>query len=142
MNEKSLRFGAAAVLAALAVFAAGFRAGYLRGNGRDNFRHGIELEQIRAEQRRSEEQYQQLRVNYSRERELNSRLRDVVENSAGLLQSNDNTISGLRRQISLLREKIQELKDIFGNFPAGGSVGGIPDNRAVDEEVEPWHETG
>jgi hypothetical protein len=135
MNEKKIRFVVITGLVGLAAFAAGFRAGYIRGNGRDSFRHGIELEQVRAEQRRTEEQYQQLRINYSRERELNTRIRGVIENSTGLLQSNDSTISGLRGQISLLREKIQELKDIFSGLTPPGDTGGVPDNGAVNEEI-------
>jgi chromosome segregation ATPase len=135
MDGKKIRFVAFAGLVAVAAFAAGFRAGYIRGNGRDSFRHGIELEQARAEQRRTEEQYQQLRINYSRERELNSRIRGIVEDSTGLLQSNDITISGLRGQISLLREKIQELKNIVGSLDTPGGAGGVPDNGAADEKI-------
>jgi hypothetical protein len=135
MNEKTVRIMAAAGLAALTAFAAGFFTGYFRANERNSLRHGIELEHIRAEQRRTEEQYQRLRVNYTRERELNSRIRGIVENSTGLLQSNDSTISGLRGQISLLREKIQELKDIFSGFYPPGNAGGVPDNRAFDEKI-------
>jgi chromosome segregation ATPase len=134
MDEKKVRFMAAAGLVVVA-FAAGFFTGYFRANGRNSLRHGIELEQIRAEQRRTEEQYQQLRVNYTRERELNSRIRGLIENSTGILQSNDDTISGLRKQISLLREKIQELKDIFSGFYPPGGTGGVPDNRPADEKI-------
>jgi hypothetical protein len=36
-------------------------------------------------------------------------------------------ISGLRGQISVLREKIQELKDLFNRFDTGGAAGGFTD---------------
>jgi septal ring factor EnvC (AmiA/AmiB activator) len=119
----------------LALFAAGFAGGYLYSNRNNRQRYGIEFESVREEQRRVETQYQQLRVNYSREREFNSRIRTVVENSTGLLQSNDQSISGLRKQISALREKIQELKDLFDSINPGSGSGGLPDNGPGDEAV-------
>jgi septal ring factor EnvC (AmiA/AmiB activator) len=113
-----------------AVFAAGFLAGSLYSNRNHSQRYGVEFESVREEQRRVETQYQQLRINYSRERELNNRIRAAVKDSAGLLQSNNQSISGLREQVSALREKIQELKNLFDGDNTGGGPGGLPDNGA------------
>jgi DNA repair exonuclease SbcCD ATPase subunit len=118
-----------------ALFAAGFLTGYLYSDRNHSRRYGIEFESVREEQRRVETRYQQLRINYSRERELNSRIRTVVEDGTGLLQSNDQSISGLRKQISALREKLQELKDLFDSINTGSGPGGFPDNGAGDEAV-------
>jgi hypothetical protein len=88
MHEKKilkLVLGGIALL--LAVFAAGFLAGHLRSNGPDNLQHGIRLESIRAEQRRTDAEYARLADNYARERELNGRIRTIVEDSTELLQS-------------------------------------------------------
>jgi septal ring factor EnvC (AmiA/AmiB activator) len=106
-------------LIVIAAFAAGFLAGHLRADGRNSIQHGIELESIRAEQRRTQAQFDQLRNNYSRERELNNRIRTTLENSTAILQSNEQSISGLRQQISALREKLQDLKDLFSHFDPG-----------------------
>jgi hypothetical protein len=128
MNEKQVFSLVRVALVLLAVFAAGFLSGHLYSNRNNRQRYGVEFESVREEQRRVVTQYQQLRVNYTRERELNQRIRTVVEDSTGLLQSNDQSISGLRRQISLLREKIQELKDLFAGSNPGGGPGREPDD--------------
>jgi septal ring factor EnvC (AmiA/AmiB activator) len=133
MNEKQVSPLVRRALVLLALFAAGFLAGYLYSNRNNSRRYGVEFESVRAEQRRVETQYQQLRVNYTRERELNQRIRAVVEDSTGLLQSNDQSISGLREQLSVLREKIQELKDLFAGSNPGGGAGGLPDDRPGNE---------
>jgi chromosome segregation ATPase len=137
MNGSKIRSIVTAGLVLLGAFAAGFLAGSLRANGRDSLRYGVELESVRAEQRRTEEQYFELRVNYTRERELNSRIRNFIESSAELLQSNDSTISGLRKQTAQLREKIQELKDLFDSLDTRSDTGGIADHGAVDEVTGP-----
>ncbi|MDR0663558.1 MAG: hypothetical protein LBF80_05720 [Spirochaetaceae bacterium] len=100
----------------------GILTGYFFGNRLNRIRYGAELESIRAEQLRTNEQYQQLRANYNRERELNNRIRTIITGSTELLQSNDLTISGLKGQLSSLRAKIQELKTVFDNFTAGGAA--------------------
>jgi predicted nuclease with TOPRIM domain len=133
MYAKSLlpRFGTLAGVLILGLF-----AGYICGNRLTRYRYGTELESVRAEQRRVTEQYNELRANYTRARELTDRLRDIVAASTELLQSNDGTISGLRRQTSALREKLQELKSIFSNFDTGGASGGESGNDAVDTITE------
>ncbi|MDR0450727.1 MAG: hypothetical protein LBH26_05640 [Treponema sp.] len=136
MNGKKVFPLVLCVFVLFALFAAGFVTGYLYSDRNHSQRYGIEFESVREEQRRVETQYQQLRVNYSRERELNSRIRTAIEDSTGLLQSNDQSISGLRRQISALREKIQELKDLFDSGNTGGGPGRFPDNSAGDEAVK------
>jgi hypothetical protein len=40
----------------------------------------------------------------------------------------DVTISGLREQLSQLREKIQDLKDLFSHFDTNGNSGGVAGN--------------
>jgi hypothetical protein len=112
-------FGIIAVTLAI-----GFLAGSLFGNRIARLRYGTELESVRAEQRRVTGQYQQLGANYTRARELNNNIRTIIAGSTELLQLNDGTISGLRRQISSLREKIQELENLFHSFDTGGVAGG------------------
>jgi hypothetical protein len=116
-----------------ALFAAGFLAGSLFAGRRHTRNYGIELESARAEQRRIAEDYQRLRDNYTRERQLNERIRTIVEDSTGILRSTDQTISGLRRQLSALRGKTQELKDLFSGNGPGNVPGGLPDSRAANE---------
>jgi septal ring factor EnvC (AmiA/AmiB activator) len=125
MYEQKIRPLVLGGLVVIAAYAAGFLAGYLRSNGRDSLEYGIELESIRAEQRRTQTQYEQLRNNYSRERDLNNRIRTTLADSTGILQSNEQSISGLREQISRLREKIQELKDLFNSFDTRSDTGGV-----------------
>jgi hypothetical protein len=113
--------------------AVGFLAGSLCGNRIARLRYGTELESVRAEQRRVTGQYQQLGANYTRARELNNNIRTIIAGSTELLQSNDGTISGLRRQISTLREKIQELENLFNSFDTGGPAGGGAGDDDFDE---------
>jgi hypothetical protein len=40
----------------------------------------------------------------------------------------DETISGLRTQLSALGTKIQELNNLFDNFDNGGAAGGVDSN--------------
>jgi DNA repair exonuclease SbcCD ATPase subunit len=132
MNVKVLGVHGLVVVVA---FAVGVLAGYFFGNRLNRIRYGAELESIRAEQLRTNEQYQQLRANYNRERELNNRIRAIITGSTELLQSNDLTISGLKGQLSSLREKIQELKAIFDNFTASSVAnrsGGDVARNALD----------
>jgi hypothetical protein len=116
---------------ALAV-ALGFCAGSVCRNRIDYLKYGPEFESVRAEQQRVNDEYRELADNLARERELNNRVRTIIEGTTELLQSNDGTISGLRRLLSLLAEKIQELKNLFGGFDTGGPPGRRPGNDAVD----------
>ncbi|MDR2658461.1 MAG: hypothetical protein LBC27_00515 [Spirochaetaceae bacterium] len=108
----------------LTAFIVGLLAGYFWGSRINRIRHGAELESVRAEQQRTNDEYIKLRDNYTRERELNNRIRTIIAGSTGLLQSNDKSISGLKSQLSELREKIQELKTLFDSVGSGGSADG------------------
>ncbi|MDR2658787.1 MAG: hypothetical protein LBC27_02195 [Spirochaetaceae bacterium] len=114
----------AAAALILTAFIVGLLAGYFWGNRINRIRHGAELESVRTEQQRTNDEYIKLRDNYTRERELNNRIRTIIAGSTGLLQSNDKSISGLKSQLSELREKIQELKTLFDSVGSGGSADG------------------
>jgi hypothetical protein len=114
-------------------FTIGFFAGSIYRNRINHLKYGPELESVRAEQQRVNGQYRELADNLARERELNNRVRTIIEGTTELLQSNDGTISGLRRLLSALTEKIRELKNLFGSFDTGGAPGRRPGNDAVDE---------
>jgi hypothetical protein len=100
MNEKKIPLIFISLVSI--TFISGFPGGYFYSNRHNNRRYGIELEPVRAEQRRIEAVYNGLETNYSRERELNNRIREIITDSTNLLESNDGTISGLRGQISTL----------------------------------------
>jgi hypothetical protein len=118
----------------IVLFAAGFTAGHLWGHRLAALRYRSESDAIRAEQQRTKEQYRELGENLRRERELNNRLRAIVESAGELVQSNDLALSGLRVQLSRLREKIQELKAVFDVYTAGGVSGGAG-NGAIDSPL-------
>ena len=119
----------------IVLFAGGFAAGHLWGHRLAALRYRSESDALRAEQRRTEEQYRELGENFRRERELNNRLRTIVESAGELVQSNDLALSGLRVQLSRLREKIRELKAVFDSYTVGGA-GGRVDSGPVDSPLE------
>jgi hypothetical protein len=116
----------------ISTFALGFFGGYFLSNRHNNRQYGIELESVRSEQRRIEAAYNRLGDNYSRERALNNRIRDIITDSSSLLESNDQSISGFKRQISSLREKGQELQDVFDGVGSGVGNGAGDEVRESD----------
>jgi dsDNA-specific endonuclease/ATPase MutS2 len=132
-HDKKILFRLGTLVGVLAgTLLIGLLAGSLLANRLTRLRYGTELDAVRAEQRRVNQQYNELGANYTRARELNNRVRTLIAGSTELLQSNDSTLSGLRRQLSTLAAQIQELKNLFNSFDTGGPADGLPANTAAD----------